>query len=329
MSKLQVVKTAVSKSAGRGGLLLKKHSPEILIGVGVVGVVASTVMACKATLKAQEVISEKNKNLSAIREAKELIGKKSYMSDPQGKPIEYTEHDYRKDLAVAYAQTGVEFIRLYGPAVLVGVVSIGCIVGAHGIMKRRNLALIAAYKAVEKSFSDYRKRVVDEFGEEKDRHFKNGVHAETITVTEVDENGKKTKVKRTVETVDPNGISQYARFFDESCSQWSNMSEYNLIFLKCQQNFANDLLQTRGHVFLNEVYDMLGIPRSQAGAVVGWVKGVGDDFIDFGIFDVDTKEYRNERVNDTISEERRDFVNGYKNSVLLDFNVSGVIYDLI
>ncbi|MCX7817553.1 MAG: DUF6353 family protein [Syntrophales bacterium] len=303
--KLEVIKSTIIRTAGRSGLLLRKHSPEILMGVGVIGVVTSAVMACRSTLKAEEVIDEAKKKIDKIHYAKETISVE-----------EYTEQDYKKDLAVAYVQTGIDFVRLYGPAVLVGVASIGCLVGSHNIMRKRNIALVAAYKAVEQSFSDYRKRVVAELGEDKDYQFKHGIKTEVVDGVEIGEDGKKKKTKNVVTTMDPNGISQYARFFDESCVQWSKTPEYNLMFLKCQQNHANDLLHSRGHIFLNEVYDMLGIPRTQEGAVVGWVKGEGDDFVDFGIFD----------GNDT---KKRDFVNGYERSILLDFNVAGVIYNMI
>ena len=289
----------------KGILLAKKHSPEILLVAGVAGIVTSTVMACKATLKAEEVVEEAKHKFDTIKKAKETI-----------EPEKYTDEDYRKDLTIAYIQTGVEFVKLYGPAVLLGTASIACIIGSHGIMKKRNVALMAAFKALDKSFDDYRKRVIEEFGPDKDRFFKNGIKQETVTETTTDENGEVKVTEKVVETVDPNGISQYARFFDEACSQWSKVPEYNLTFLKCQQNYANDLLKSRGHVFLNEVYDMIGVPRSQAGAIVGWVLGKGDDYIDFGIFNGE-------------NEANRDFVNGYERSILLDFNVDGVIYDLI
>lgn len=298
------IKNIVSKTAGRGGLILKKNSPEILMTVGVVGVVASTVMACKATLKADAVINEAKRKLDMIKTAKELVN------------AGYTEQDYKKDLVLTYVQTGMDFVKLYGPAILVGAASISCIIGSHGIMKKRNLAVVAAYKAIEQSFSDYRKRVVEEFGSEKDRLFKNGIVQNKVTVTEVDENGKTKKTQKIVESVDPNEVSQYARFFDESSISWSKTPEYNLMFLKCQQNYCNDLLRSRGHIFLNEVYDLIGVPRSQAGAVVGWVKDEGDSFVDFGIFDSE-------------NGAARDFVNGYERSILLDFNVAGVIYDMI
>lgn len=302
--KFNVIKATAMKTVGRGGLVLRKYSPEILMVTGIVGIIGSTILACKATLKSDEVLDCAKVKMDSIKLAYATIDKS-----------EYSETDYKKDLLVTYVQTGVDFAKLYGPAVTLGLCSIACILGAHGIMKKRNIALVAAYKAVEQSFSDYRKRVVEEFGEEKDRCLKNGIKQETVTTIETDANGKKIKVKTLVETVDPNGISQYARFFDEGSSNWSKTPEYNLTFLKCQMNYCNDLLHSRGHIFLNEVYDVLDIPRTQAGVVVGWVAGQGDDFVDFGLFDDD--------------QANRNFVNGHERNILLDFNVMGVIYDLI
>lgn len=309
MKKLEVAKQVIKSKTGRAVLLAKKNSPEILMAVGVVGIVGSTVLACRATLKATDVMDKAQDKFNIIKEAKNLAEEND--SD------QYTEQDYKKDMAIAYVQTGVDFVKLYGPAVLLGTLSISCILGSHNIMRKRNLALVAAYKAVEKGFSDYRSRVVAELGEEKDYQFKHGLTSTKVDVVEEGEDGKKKKSKKDMLDVeDPNRISQYARFFDESSVNWSKTPEYNLTFLKAQQNYANDLLHSRGHIFLNEVYDMLGIPRSQAGAVVGWVKGEGDDFVDFGIFDVNNMK-------------KRDFVNGYERSILLDFNVAGLIYDMI
>lgn len=318
MSKLEVIKKSVVKATGRTGLLIKKHSPEILITVGIVGVVSSAVLACRATLKVEGIIEKSKENLDRIHEVRDSVTCEdpSEYVDEEGNAVEYTEKKYKQDLAVVYARTGMEFVKLYAPSVTLGAISIACLLSAHNILKKRNLALMAAYKAIEQSFTDYRKRVVEEFGENKDRQFKLGIREEKIDDVEIDENGKKKKVKKTVETVDPSVVSQYARFFDEWSTEWSKTPEYNLSFLTMAQNQANDLLKTRGHVFLNEIYDMIGVPRSQAGAVVGWVNGEGDDYIDFGIFNGDNMA-------------TRDFVNGYERSILLDFNVQGVIYDLI
>jgi hypothetical protein len=302
---LKNIGRTLSRLSGRTGLIIQKKSPEIFMFVGIVGVIGSTVMACRATLKAEDILERHEERKNNIERA-------------MVQEAAYTETDRRNDLVKTYGATAVDFIKLYGPPVVIGLASIGCIVGSHRIMKRRNLALMAAYKVVQEGFDAYRKRVIEDYGEETDYMYKNGLRAEVITENEVGEDGKSHRVKKMKlrNDNDTNGLSVYARFFDESCSQWTKTPEYNLMFLRSQQNYFNDMLKARGHVFLNEVYDALGIERSQAGAVVGWVLGKGDNFVDFGIFDGERRR-------------ARDFVNGYERSILLDFNVDGVIYDLI
>ena len=210
--------------------------------------------------------------------------------------------------------------KLYAPAVILGTVSIAAILGGHNILRKRNIALAAAYTAVDKGFKEYRGRVIERFGEELDKELKYNIKAKEIEETVVNEDGTETTVKKTVNVADPNTTSIYARFFDDGCTGWTKDPEYNLMFLKDQQRYANDILKSRGHLFLNEVYDMLGIPRSTAGAVVGWIYDekcpVGDNFVDFGIYDL-------------YDEKKRDFVNGYERTILLDFNVDGEIYKMI
>jgi len=202
-------------------------------------------------------------------------------------------------------------IRLYTPAALVGGASILCLTKSHNILQERNLALAAAYAAVDKAFEEYRVRVVEKYGEDQDREFR-------YATEEIEyENPETGKIETQKVLSRSNEHSQYARFFDQFSPSWSKEPEYNLLFLRCQQNWANDLLKARGHVFLNEVYDMLGIGRSKAGAVVGWmISDEGDNYIDFGVFEAD-------------NEMARNFVNGREGSILLDFNVDGVIYDRI
>lgn len=312
--KLTKLTTSLSKVAGRSGLVLKKYSPEILLVMGVAGAVGSTILACRATLHVDEVMENHKAKIDRIDACWQKV------EDGDISTENYSEKDHKKDLTVTYVQTAVDFIKLYGPAVTLGVASFACIVGSHGIMKKRNVALVAAYKAVEEGFNAYRKRVVDEYGEETDYMFKNGLKSEQVTEAEVGEDGKTHKVKKTKMSADDGTApSVYARFFDETCQQWTKTPEYNFMFLHAQEDYFNNMLRARGHVFLNEVYDALGIPRSQAGTVVGWVMrkdGQGDNKIDFGIFDGD-------------KPRTRDFVNGYERSILLDFNVDGVIYDLI
>jgi hypothetical protein len=241
------------------------------------------------------------------------------VKDGELKEEEYTEKDHQKDLVVVYTQTTVNFIKLYALPVALGVASIACIVGGHRILTKRNVALMAAYKALEEGFAAYRRRVVEEHGEEADYMYKNGLRKMEVTeMAYTDENG----VKHAAETKDkylidnPNNLSPYAKFYQAGCAQWSKDPEYNMYFLLSQQKYWNQILQAKGHVFLNEVYDALGIDRTDAGAIVGWMIGPGrDNHIDFGIFDEG-------------KPRNRAFVNGDENVILLDFNVDGVIFDL-
>lgn len=291
------IKTLATRSIGRTGLILKKYSPEILTGVGIATGVAAGVMAVKATLNVEPVLDNLKENLEKVEHLKE----NSENFDPK------LEASLKGRV---YGKGVVELTKLYWPAISLGAASITCIIGAHGIMKKRNAALVVAYNALEKTFVEYRERVSEKLGEEAESDIRRGFQEEEI----VDEDSGKKKV---VTKVDPMGVSQYARFFDELSQYWDKNSEYNLLFLRAQQQYANDRLQARGHLFLNEVYEALGIPHTQAGAVVGWVISKdGDNFVDFGIYDLE-------------NEKAREFVNGVERAILLDFNVDGVIYDKI
>ena len=310
---LNKIGAVLTNKASRSVLVVKKFSPEILVGVGIVGLIGSTVMACNATLKVDAV-------LAVAKEKKDKIDK---MTEYANSRIDFDENDYtpqdrQKDLLITYVQTGADFAKLYGPAVLLGGLSIACILGSYNIMRKRNIAVVAAYKVLKDGFDKYRERVVEDLGAEKDLEYRHGTKMEKVEETVTDpETGKKKKLKKDVATYDSNHVSQYARFFDESCPQWSKTPEYNLLFLKTQQNYANDLLHARGHLFLNEVYDMLGMKHTQEGSVTGWVLSESsDNFVDFGIFDVRRKA-------------AREFVNGDERSILLDFNVDGIIWDKI
>lgn len=286
-----------------------KHSPEILAGVGVVGVVGSLVMACKATTKLSDILDESKEQLDKIKEV---------AADPAYEE-KYSQDDAKKDTTITYVQTAMKVTKLYAPSVILCAGSLGCLLASNNILKKRNAALSAAYMTVDKSFKEYRKRVADRFGEEVEKEIRYNIKAEEITKVDEDGNEVTETVKIMDGTDDPNSYSDYARFFDESCAAWQNDAEYNLTFLKAQQQYANDLLKARGRLFLNEVYRMLGIDETKAGQVVGWVYNpdnpTGDNFVDFGIYNM-----QRERV--------RAFVNGYEPNILLDFNVDGVIWDL-
>ena len=309
--KVKEIINSVSYNAHRIGFKIKKASPEIMVVAGVVGVVTSTVMACKATTKVNDILEETRKQVDDVHNVldSDVITEEEYNND-----------DAKKDLAIIYTQTGVKLIKLYAPSVIVGALSITGILASHKILKKRNVALTAAYATIDRSFKEYRGRVVERFGKELDRELRYNIKAQEIEEKTVDKDGNETIEKKTISVVDPNMYSDYARIFDNGSMGWTKDPEYNLMFLKLQQNQANDRLRAQGYLFLNDVYDMLGIPRTKAGQIVGWIydkdNPVGDNFVDFGIYDI-------------YNEKACDFVNGRERSIVLDFNVDGNILDMI
>ena len=302
----------VSRTLHKVGFKIKKHSPEILIGVGIVGTVASGVMACKATLKVNEIIDEAKETVDAIHEG---VEQQKHMTDGET----YTQEIANQDLAIVYIQTGWKLVKLYGPSVAHGAVSSGCMVASHTILRKRNLALAAGWKAADTAFKEYRGRVVERFGKELDRELRYNIKAKEIEERIVDENGNETVVTKTVEVVDPNAIHNiYSVVFCEGNIGWTRNAELNKVFLIQQQNYANDKLKTNGYLTLNEVYDLIGAPRTAYGQIAGWVytedESVGDNFVDFGMFDIK-------------NDKACDFINGHERSIILDFNCIGNILE--
>lgn len=302
----------LTRTFNRAGLKFKKHSPEIMVVSGVVGTVVATVLACKATTKLDTVLTESKKKVEKIHEA---------IEHPETLPEPYSKEDGKKDLTIVYTQTGLKVAKLYAPAVILGGLSIASILGGHRILKKRNVALAATFASVDKAFKDYRGRVVERFGTDLDRELRYNLKTEKIEeVIKDDATGKEKKVKTTIETVDPSSVSMYAKFFQVGNDNWSKDPELNLLFLRRMQDQANDTLKAKGHLFLNEVYDMLGIDRTKTGQVVGWIydekNPIGDNYVDFGIY------------NGSNPANIR-FVNGLERTILLDFNVDGNILDMI
>lgn len=272
-----------------------KYSPQILTAVGIVGGVASTVLIARATLKVEAIVDNHEMG-------REVIAQRTqngfYDSD----------NERTKDVTYLFVRTGLDFAKIYGPGVSLGVASIVSIIAAQGIQQKRQVALVAAVKSAESAFQAYRARVVAAIGEEKEAEIRYGISTETIE----DESGKKIKVRK----FDPSGLSDYVRYFDETNRNWQRGNrELNLLFLKNIQNWANDRLNARGYVYLNEVYGWLGFPEVPAGQVVGWMHkdfDNGDGYIDFG-------------WDNPVNEQKKKFLDGDDGGILLDFNVDGEI----
>ena len=295
---LTMIRNAITSRVGRQVLTARKHSPTILFVAGTVGIVATVVVASRATLKLDEILANAEKNLELART----------MDHPR-----YTEDDRTKDLIKIKINTAVQIAKVYAPAVILGAASIAALTGSHVVLNRRHAGVVAAYAALDKGFREYRARVIGEYGEDKDREFRYGFEERDIV-----EETKNGPVVKPLKRVGIEGASIYAKYFDEGSPNWDKRSGYNWRFLYSIQAQMNNRLHAEGFVFLNEVYEALGIKRTSEGAVVGWVLdgGNSDNYIDFGCFDDKRQDFR-------------DFVNGWNTAILLDFNVDGVIYDKI
>jgi len=305
MKKAEIVSKITGK-LNRVGFKLQKHSPEILIVAGVVGTVVSAVMACRATTKLDGILSETKEQMDKLHECAE---------DPDMKD-RYDAEDLKKDTVIVYAHTAVKLAKLYAPAVGLGVLSMSSILASNNILRKRNAALTAAYAAVERGFKEYRSRVVERFGKEVDHQLKCNIRQEEVEETVTDDKGKEKKVKKKVDVADTKAGSPYMRYFTESNPYWESDSDYVEMFIRAQQNYANDLLRATGHVTLNKVYDMLGMKDTKAGMVVGWIYDLehptGDNYIEF---DVKKVNIRNESDGGIIE------------AYTIDFNVDGNIYN--
>ena len=290
------------------GLKAKKHSPEICATVGIVGAVASTVLACKATLKLDDILGESKETIDKIHEVR----------DDETLANKYSPEDARKDLTIVYIQSSVKVARLYAPSIILGAASIACIIASNQILRKRNAVLLTAYATLDKSYKEYRNRVVEKYGTDIDNALFNNIKATKIEESVTDEETGKTKKSKSTKNVADPTVNDYVRYFDETCLNYDKNKDYNMMLLKAQQQLANDKLIADGFIFLSDVYDMLGIKRTKMSQQVGWIynpKGNpnGDNFVDFGI---------QETVRETEDGE-------YEEAILLNFNVDGPILDRI
>lgn len=307
-------KTELATKAGqilvKTKLGIKKHSPEILVVTGIGTGIVAAIVACKQTIKANDIVAEARKSLQNIEDVKELAANSE---------VEYTEENEQEDRKTIGMQVAVGMVKTYAFPVGLGILSITCILAGHHILKKRNVALAAAYSALSTDFMNYRKRVVDKYGKDVDFMLKNGLEKQIIANQVVDpETGEVKETKEEVLTYEGDKLSQYARVFDEvGSTQWTPSADHNRAFLLMEQNYFNERIKTRGYIFLNEVYERLGFRPTKAGSVVGWVYQNADyEGIDFGIFTAHT-------------QKAAEFLEGTEPSIILDFNVQGDILSLV
>lgn len=301
------IANVVTGTVNKCGFGLRKYSPEILVVSGVVGTIVSAVMACKATTKISAVLEEHKETMDAIHTYSE-----NGVADEN---LEYTQEDAKKDTTITYIQTGIKLAKLYAPAVGLGILSIGSILTSNNILRKRNAALAAAYAAIDRSFKEYRSRVVERFGEEVDHQLRCNIKAVEIEEKITDEKGKEKKVKKTIDVADPNAGSEFLKYFTRRNAYWDNNEDYLEMFFRAQQQWANDKLRADKKLTLNQVYESLGFEATKAGMVCGWIYNannpVGDNYVEFNIH----------KVRVPLEDGT-----GYDDAYSIDFNVDGDIY---
>ena len=299
------IKTKMNSVVNKVANTSKKYSPDILLGVGIVCGIGTVVVACRSTIKAKDILDESKETLELIEKG---------VTDGQVAEQEYTEEDGRKDSRIVYIQTGAKLVQTYSPALLLGGMSITCVLASHDILRKRNVALSAAYTAVDKSFKDYRKRVSERFGEEVDKDLRYNIYTKKLESIEVDdETGKEKKRKKDVQVADPELESDYACYFDNRSRNYENNSDYNMMFLRAREAYFNDILHIRGHLFLNEVYDALDLPRTAAGQIVGWTADGPDGYVNLRITEVECETENG----------------GHETKFIIDPNVQGDVWSLM
>lgn len=292
----------MSRQVGKTTLATKRHSPILLFAIGTVGFAATVYMACKSTLKVDEVLKEHEETEAKIAHASTL------------------DSDYAKkaagELRLLKMQTAGKMLKLYAPPITVGILSVVALTGSHIILNKRNVGLAAVATGLEKAFEEYRRRVADEFGEEKEQEIRYAVQTREVDEQLSDGTMKKTQVK--VRT----GLgTEYSFLFDQvNSSHWRREPTENVNFLFVQEKLANQRLKAKGFLFLNDVLKAIGLPETKAGNICGWTwdaheKGIGNGYISFGV--MKNTEDRIER-----------WVNGSATGVYLDFNCQGNILDV-
>lgn len=279
-----------------GSLKLKKHAPEILIGVGIVGSVASTVLACKATIKAQPVIDKAKKSLDDIHEAD---------NNPRISYEDYSKEQVKKDIVHVYAKTGAELAKVYGPSIVIGAASMGCMIGSHAMVNKRLNNVVAAYTALGESFRQYKKNVEKQL---KDAGIKQELPASSEDAHTIEVEDKRT----------------YTFIFDKNNPNWKDNIDYNLTFLRSCETYLDCLLKRDGVLFANDANKELGFDLSPNGQLDGWMYDFdhpdkyGDGYVSFGL------------VKDGIkSDSLVAYESGETDYLVLTYNIDGVVYDRI
>lgn len=294
---MNAIVRSLSRAVSKSAFKLQKHLPEILLAAGVGGAVTSTVLACRATTKAQPILDEAKEEIDAIHAAD---------SDPRVSEEEFPKEQVKKELTRVYIQTGKKLAKLYGPSIAVGIASMSCLVGSNVIVRKRLSATLAAYTALSESFRQYRDRVESEIGIPKIE--KTVGEGEDEHVIEIEQE-----------------IPCYRFIFDKRNPNWKDNVDFNLMFLRGVQTYLDAMLDIRGWATVNEFCHQMDFKETGAGQINGWFKDpkhpdtYGDGCVSFGLVD------RNGVESENLQAYRR----GEVDYIVITLNIDGPIVDRI
>lgn len=285
---------------------IKKNSPEILVGAGIATLIGSLVYTVIGTLNTGVEVT------NAVCELDEIENDDSLM-----------EEERRKKKHGIYIHAGLNIARNYAPAVTLATVSAGCLIGSNAIMRRRAFSLAAAYSALDTTFSDYRTRVINEYGEDVDKKMRYGLTTKEVEVEQIDEEtGEVVKTKATVTDADESATTVwYKRQYELSDGtvivnpNWQPNKDLNATFVLAQIAWFNGRLSRGEHVWQDDIYKELGIPVDgyrQEAHVLGWTPDKnGEKYIKCRLYN---------------KEESGEFISNDDGDLLLAFNPDGMLY---
>lgn len=268
----------------------KKNAPELLLGTALVTGTACIITTGKAACKAKTIMEVANKD------------KTDLMMDYESGIV--TEDDFKKEVTKHYSRLALSLMKEYAIPATLYAATVACVFGTYKVQKNRQVALSTALAACTTAYNSLVKRLKD--GAEHGLTAKDVLEGKTVVERINPETGEITK-----ETVQGEPVTGVYNFrFDKYSTAWERDHFQNECTLISEQNWANDKLRLEGFVFLNDILERLGLPKTKAGQIVGWrIDGKGDGFVDFGMKDCSL--YEDERFDE--------------NAWDLDFNCDGDI----
>lgn len=233
---------------------LSKHSPEILTGIGIAGMITTTVLAVRATPKALQLIEQKKEEINNQKIDDELNN---------GGDL----RNYHETKKLSFADTFKATWKCYIPAAVTATASVACLIGASSVHVKRNAVLATAYQLSETALTEYREKVIETIGEKKEETIREKVNKERLEKNPVSKNEVIITEKGNTLCYD----HMSGRYFK------SDMDKINKAVNELNKQLLHDY-----YVSLNDLYSELGLDSISLGDKLGWNSDMGLIVVDFG-----------------------------------------------